>query len=272
MRQLRISLPNNRYRRMTGLLLGALVGLVFGLVSQLGDRFALPGVPLHQPPFGPAGNIVMVTLAVAFLGLLVAWPVSGIRGTFLVAAGSAAAIIVVSLLDARDLSGKWLVQTVGGIALMLPFWGMLVPVLGALRWVIDVLEEAQRDRRPLWRRFPGALVLLLLVGLVGLTTLYPARGRDLLRRMHAMLVAAQTTGEIPPALEPVDQFSAHVNDSFQLSWEGQSIERFRIPRPGRNFDMHSAVIARYAGGWSLVCVYVAPEEPPLCSGFDVLPG
>lgn len=271
MRQLRISLPNNRYRRIAGLLLGALVGLVFGLVSQLGDRFALPGVPLYQPPFGPPGNIIMVTLAAAFLGVLVAWPVSGIKGTFLVAAGSAAAIIAVSLLGAKDLSGKGLVQTVAGIALLLPFWGMLVPVLGALRWVIDALEEAQRDRRPLWRRVPATLALLLVVGLVGLTTLYPERGRDLLRRMHATLVTAQTTGDIPPAMKPVDRFSAHLDDSFELSWEGQSIERFRIPRPGRNFDTHSAVIARYASGWSLVCVYITAEEPPLCRSFDVLP-
>ena len=95
MRQLRISLPNNRYRRMAGLLLGALMGLVFALVSQLGDWFALPGVPLYQPPFGLAGNIVMYTLGAASLGMLVAWPVSGIRGTFLVAAGSAAAIVIV---------------------------------------------------------------------------------------------------------------------------------------------------------------------------------
>lgn len=271
MRQLRISVPNNRYRRMAGLVFGALVGLVFGLVSQLGDPLALPGVPLFRPPFGLPGNIVMYTFGAAFLGVLVAWPMSGIKGTFLVAAGSAAAIIVASLLAARDLSGKWLVQTIAGIALALPFWGMLVPILGVLRWVIDRQEEAQRDRRPLWSRVPGALALLLAVGLVGLTTLYPARGRDLLRQMHATLVAAQTTGDIPPALAPVEQFAAHLDGTFRLSWEGQSIERFRIPRPGRNFNMHSAVIARYTAGWNLVCVYITAEEPPLCRGFDVLP-
>lgn len=256
---------------MAGLLLGALVGLVFGLVSQLGDRLALPGVPLYRSPLGLPGNIVMYTFGAAFLGVLVAWPMSGIKGTFLVAAGSAGAIIFVSLLDARDLSGKWLVQTIAGIALALPFWGMLVPVLGALRWVIDRQEEAQRDRRALWSRVPAVLALILAVGLVGLTTLYPVRGRDLLRQMHATLVGAQTTGDIPPSLAPVDKFAAHLDDSFQLSWEGQAIERFRIPRPGRNFDMHSAVIARYATGWNLVCVYIAADEPPLCKGFDVLP-
>jgi len=251
--------------------LGALVGLVFGLVSQLGDRFALPGVPLYKPPLGPLGNIVMYAFGAALLGVLVAWPVSGIKGTFQVAAGSAAAIIVVSLLNARDLSGKWLVQTIAGIALMLPFWGMLVPILGALRWVIDRLEEAQRDSLPLWRRVPGTLALLIVVGLVGLATLYPARGRELLRQMHATLVGSQTTGDVPPALELVDRFPEHLDDPFQLSWEGRSIERFRIPRPGRDFDMHSAVIARFATGWSLVCVYITAEEPPLCRGFDVLP-
>ncbi len=264
-------MPNDRYRRITGLLLGALLGLVFGLVSQLGDRLALPGVPLYSPPFGPAGNIVVYTFGAALLGLLVAWPMSGIKGTFLVAAGSAAAIVVVSLLDAKNLNGNLLVHTIVGIFLGLPFWGMLVPVFGALRWVIGRQEEAQRDRRPGWSRAPGPLVLLVVVGLVGTTALYPPRGRDLLQRTHAMLEETQTTGDFPPAFGSVDQFAAHRHDRYQLSWEGQDIERFRIPRPARNFDMHSAVIARYATGWSLVCVYVAAEEPPLCRGFDVLP-
>ena len=271
MSQLQISLPNDYYRRMTGLVVGALLGLVFGLVSQLGDPLALPGVPLYTPPFGPGGNIVMYTLGAALLGVLVAWPMSGIKGTFLVAAGSAAVIIIVSLLAARDFGGNLLVHGIMGIFLALPFWGMLVPIFGALRWVIGHQEEAQRDLQPWWRRVPGPLALLVAVGLVATTALYPSEGRDLLERTHAMLEAAQATGNIPPALSSVDQFAAHRTAPYQLSWESQSIERFRIPRPGRNFDRHSAVIAHYKSGWSLVCIYVTAEEPPLCQGFDVLP-
>ncbi len=107
---------------------------------------------------------------------------------------------------------------------------------------------------------------------MGLTALDPPRGRDLLRRTDAMLEAARATRDTPPALGPVEQFAAHRDEPYRLSWEGSDIERFRIPRPGRNFDQHSAVIARFASGWSLVCVYITPEEPPLCRGFDVLPG
>ena len=271
MSQLRISLPNTRYRRLTGLVLGTLLGLVFGLVLQLGDQLALPGVPLYRPPFGPTGNIVMITAGAALLGVLVAWPMSGIKGTFLVAAGSAAVIIIVSLLAARDFGGNLLVHAIMGIFLALPFWGMLVPVFGALRWMIGQQEEAQRDLQPWWRRVPGPLALLVAVGFLATTALVPPQGHDLLQRTHAMLEAAQATGNIPPALSAVDQFAAHRSAPYQLSWESQSIERFRIPRPGRNFDRHSAVIAHYTTGWSLVCLYITAEEPPLCRGFDVLP-
>ena len=45
-----------RHPRVFGLALGALLGLVYGLTSQTINRIILPGIPLYQPPLGPAGN------------------------------------------------------------------------------------------------------------------------------------------------------------------------------------------------------------------------
>ena len=42
----------HNYRRLTGLLFGAGLGLMFGLTSQLTNRILLPGIPLYQPPLG----------------------------------------------------------------------------------------------------------------------------------------------------------------------------------------------------------------------------
>jgi hypothetical protein len=268
---LNISLPDDRYRRRMGFALGGLLGLCYGLVLHLGDRITVPGVPLFRPPFGSAVNVVLFTLAGAVLGILVAWPLSGITGTFLVAAGSAVVIIVVSLLSAGLISGNLLVSTITGVFLALPFWGMLVPLFGALRWVIGNQEEAHRDHQS-WRgRVWGPLVLLVVVGLVGLVALYPPRGRDILVRAHNLLQAAQQGASVPPASGETVDFAPHANSSYELAWENRGLEKYRIPRPGRNFDMHSAVVTRFADSWNLVCVYIVADELPLCRGFDELP-
>ena len=50
------------YRRCAGLILGALIGLAFGSVSQGVNSLFLPGIPLYQPPFGPIGNSLLASL------------------------------------------------------------------------------------------------------------------------------------------------------------------------------------------------------------------
>ena len=56
MTMLQISLPDDRYRRWVGFILGGLLGLAYGVVSQLINRVAAPGVPLYQPPYGAVGE------------------------------------------------------------------------------------------------------------------------------------------------------------------------------------------------------------------------
>ena len=50
------------------IILGVLLGLAYGLVSQLINRVALPGIPLHQPPLGAFGNIVASAAVGGLLG------------------------------------------------------------------------------------------------------------------------------------------------------------------------------------------------------------
>jgi len=265
------SIPDDRYRRRIGALLGGALGLTYGLVSQVGNTLAVLGVPLYQAPFGAAANVVFFTLTGAVLGLLVAWPRSGLKGVFLMAAASAAGIVLLSVLTSATLSENFAVSVVAALSLALPFWGLFVPVFAALRWVIDHQEEAHRDGQP-WRgRLLGPLALIAVVGLVAYGSLYPQQGRDTLQAANALLAGAAQSGVTSTALADIPEFAARISAPYQLAWEGQDIDKYRIPRPGRAFDRHSAVVARYPDGWSLVCIYITLDEPPLCRGFDVLP-
>lgn len=271
-----LSVPNDANRRLTGLALGGGLGLIYGLTSQLINRAFLPGVPLYQPPGGPAGNIALSAAAGAGLGLICAWPLGSIPGIFLASALSAAVIVIGSFIEARVSGNVLVAAAVTGVFLALPFWAMLVPLLTALRWGVNRLDEAQRDAVRLSARVPAPLILALLVAAAGALSLYRLEARDLLARTHHLLQVAQdaTTVEgLPQPLRAPDVagFIEHGRGPYQLAWERERIARYRIPRPGRNFDEHSVVVARFANGWNLGCLYIAPDEMPFCKGFEELP-
>jgi hypothetical protein len=266
-----ISLPDDRYRRIAGFCLGALLGATYGIVHLYGDRLNIPGAPLYQPPFGIAGDIALYALAVGLLGLLTAWPRSGLAGTGLAAGVSALAVTGWALLEAARGVGQNLgAALLTGIFVTLPFWGLLVPVLGALRWVVGHEEEAKRDRQPWYRRVWQPLVLIVVVGLVSLTSLYNPDARTLIARTNQMLQTAQSGGGIPEPLAGTE-LATRGQGSYELSWERENIERYRIPRPGKNFDQHSVVVARFKNGWNLVCLYITLDDPPACQGMEELP-
>jgi len=269
-------MSSHRYRRLTGLWFGAGLGLVFGFTSQFTNRILLPGVPLLQPPFGPLGNAWLCALAGALLGVISAWPESSIQGTFVASAVSALVIVAGNFALARPSGNTLVAILLTGIFLVLPFWAMLVPLIAALRWGVNKFVDARADYLPVRAYIAVPILLLLGVGLVGGLLHYRADARVLISQMHAMLQESQQAAgldALPPALRELENgpFLERGQGAYELSWNGQQIERFRIPRPGLNFDYHSVVIAQFKSGWNLVCLYIAPDKAPLCKGFDELP-
>ena len=266
----------HNYRRLTGLLFGAGLGLMFGLTSQLTNRMLLPGIPLHQPPLGPLGNVLLSLLAGALLGVISAWPESSIHGTFIASAVSAVVILAGNFAVAAPSGNTLTAVLLTGIFLVLPFWAMLVPLIAALRWGVNKLVDAHADHLPIRAHLTVPILLFLAVGLVGSLTHYRAEARLLISQTHVMLQESQHVANadaLTPSLRvpEVGPFLEKGQGAYELSWERQRIERFRIPRPGKNFDYHSVVVARFRNGRNLVCLYIAPEIAPLCKGFEELP-
>jgi hypothetical protein len=266
-----VSLPDDRYRRIVGLSLGALAGATYAAVHQVGDRLVIPGAPLYQPPFGLAGNVLVFALVGGLLGLIAAWPRSGVAGTFLAAGVSALTIVGASYIAAGASAGQnVLFNMFNGMILALPFWGLLVPLIGGLRWVVSREEEAKRDGQPRLRRAIAPLILLLVIGLASLTALYGNDARVLIVKTNQLLQGVQATGSVPEPLS-YTALATRGQGPYELSWERERIERFRIPRPAGNLGQHSVVVARFNNGYNLVCLYVNLTEPPLCQDVEVIP-
>ena len=259
-------------RRVFGLALGALLGLVYGLTSQTINRIILPGIPLYQPPLGPAGNTLLIALLGALLGMVAAWPTGSIAGTFAASTVAAGLLTFVSFLSVRLTEKNTSGMIVAALFILLPLIGLMVPLLGLFRWVVNKEMEARREAASTWRHLRAPLALIAVFAVIGALSLFSPEARQELIAMDRLLrdgLAAQSADALPAALrtEDVGDFLGQAQGAYTLEWTQKNLNRFRIPRPGRNFDSHAVVLARFANGWQLACLFVAPAEPPECKSY-----
>ena len=264
------------YRRWAGLILGALIGLAFGGISQVANPLLLPGIPLYQPPFGPIGNSLLALLMGALLGLLCAWVEPSIPGILLSAGTGAALALLVAMNIGRTPLFMLPATAIGVIFLWLPFTGMLFPIMALVRATINKLSDSRNERlTPLSR---GWLPLLLVVaaGTLGWTLVLTVPARTVMARHQQLLtqgLAAVSTDELPAPLrgKDVTDFRSHASQNYQLAWENKNLTVYAIPRPAGPEHEISVVIARFDNGWNLVCLYPNPQGEPRCRSFAKLP-
>ena len=274
-------MSHSMFRRLIGLALGAIFGLGFGLVSQTINAFYLPGVPLHQPPLGPAGNIAAVIAGAALLGLISAWPENSVLGILLGSTASMGVFVLNSVLQMRTAPElKTGVILISLIFLLLPLVALAVPAVGLLRWAANKQAEARHDREPLRKRIPFPLALLLVVSALGAITLYRPDARTVLARMNLLIQEGQGAGAaagpsaalrtgLPRALQApeVGDFRTLGRGAYTLAWEKDDENHYRIPRPvGNPFDQ-SVAIARFTNGYTLACLFPTPIDAPECRQF-----
>jgi hypothetical protein len=265
-------MPDDRYRRFTGLLLGGILGLAYGVVSQWINRIALPGTPLHQPPLGPLGNTALMAAVGAALGLMTAWPNGAAGGIILASSAAAVATVGSSLLAAPRRPEMITAMVLTSAFLVLPFVGMLAPIIGLLRWATGRQVEARRERTPWPRRLILPAILAVTLALLGALSLYPPEARQIIADMDRLVAAGLRAGSpaaLPPTLRTEDapDFTGRAIPPYELAWTKADLNRFRIPRPLANFDGHSVAIAHFANGWTLACLYPWPGADPTCRGY-----
>jgi len=264
---------DHTYRRVMGVLLGAWLGLTYGLVSQTINRLAMPGLPVYQPPFGPGYNTALCLVVGLLLGLASSWPVDSIRGTVLGSGASALAVVAVALLTANLNLERGPGAVIAIAFLGLPIFGMLVPMTAILRWAANRQEEARADATWFWKRLALPVVLTAAVGAAGATSLYPPEARAVMLRMNVLIQAGLQTVDasaLPKALQPDDVvgFIERAKGPYTLEWKRTDLNRYAIPIPATNLHgRESGVIARFDSGWILVCIFVPDNDQPECKGF-----
>jgi len=264
------------YRHRAGIILGAVLGLVFGILSQGVNPILLPGIDLYQPPFGSAGNILLAFAVGAGLGLLCAWMEPSVPAVL-----SAAAVGAVLMLAAAFFTGSTPlmevpVSTIGFIFLFVPFTGMLIPVLWLVRTTINTLTDSRLDKQTLMARWWLPLLVITAAGAIGWSLVYSVPARTVLTHNQQMLQQGLTASSMAlmpaPLLGPeMEDFSSHSSQEYTLAWDNKRINAYAIPRTAAPEYLMSVVIARFDNGWNVVCLYPTAESQPRCRSFDELP-
>ena len=272
----------SRARRcLMGTLLGAGLGLAYGLVSQWINAVAVPGVPFYQPPFGPLGNTVLSFAVGALLGLAAAWPDDAFVGVLAGCAAGAVLVELVVLLTGQVGSRMMAAKATLTVFTFLPFAAILVVPIGLVRWAIGKQEDLRSDGAPAWKRVLLPLLLLLVAGALGAPALYPARGQTVVARMNAIVQAAlpaadrsalpaQFGGETIQAIV-VPGYPERAKGDYTLDWKKSELGRFAIPRPIHNESEQSAVVARFDNGWEFVCLFITSNADPRCAEVIQIP-
>lgn len=257
----------DRLRRLIGFALGALLGLVYFLVSQGINAVFLPGVPLYQPPLGFWGNVALGALWGGVLGLICAWPYSTAVGVTLASIASVTITIGRGLAGLNESLGRLVII---GVVLGAPAAFLMIPAMMALRWSINGfmnLRNHPTSRRERWR---GPLILLALMAVVAAFSLYNAKARTLLVRTNEAVQAglvADTIADLPAELQALrsGNFLADASAGYTLEWTETDLDRFIDLRPSSNYNEHSAVIVRFDNGRSMVCLYPGLDVSPICA-------
>lgn len=263
---------NDAHRRGAGLILGFVLGLVYGAVSQLINAFFLPGISFYQPPFGAWGNLALWIVFACVLGLATAWVTETIAGVLWGSAFCALILLLGNLPSARLTAQNWSGVIVSLLFLSLPMFGLVVPLVAVLRWAANREMDLFVTHASFWQRLKLPVLLLIVVAWLGSFALYLPESRTVIVKMNDLIQTGRQTTDparLPPVLrgEDVRGFPSRAVGAYTLEWRNTDLNRYGIPRlPGKPGE-ESAVIARFENGWTLVCIFPDAQVEPGCKGF-----
>ena len=260
-------------RCLHGLILGGVIALAYGLVSQLINYVVLPGIHYYQPPLGPFGNILLIIAIGLVVGFASAYPESSVYGWFL--GGGVATLIFIGasfFTGSMEQSSLWQ-KFAGLIFLIIPFVGLFAPLVAIHRWAVN--EQGQYPKAPFyaWGRIRLPLLVVLIAAGLGMFSLHTANQRAELVRMDVLVKQGLAAGDVaglPAPLQPdnVDLFPGKANPDYTLEWDRDAHNLYAIPRPATTpASQQATLVARFKGGYLLACLYPYVQAEPNCRDY-----
>ncbi len=261
------------YTRKAALILGATLGLVYGLSTQFINTIFTPGIPYTHYPFGIVGNCVASMLGMMLVSFVCALPKDVYRGALF---GSFTTVLVLEI--RAVLLGMPLLAQFRTIFWMFAAIGLLfeivlsLPVMLGLRWTIEI--QGELFNKPVWSWKRARLPLAFIIGVISLSifSIYPDDVRAAMADTVTLIKegrAAPTDADLPAPLRSennVQDFRSHAASPYTLELGEKSILANDISTafPGSVV----VVIARFGDGWGIACAYLNGLRNPTCISYS----
>jgi hypothetical protein len=257
-----------------GLVLGAVLGLAYGIPSQTINSLAVPTVTFYHPPFGMVPNILICLGLGGLAGLICAWPAGSFAGVMIAAVSAGVFLLIAGSLY----GGRVPPEKTGGLVvtltvLLLPVVGLFGALFTTLRWIINKQVEYRTDRASLFRRLAAPVLLVCIVGGLSATVLHPPEGQQRIQEMNALIqtgLQASDAASVPPALAKFGEtFKQRATTNYTLQWIKGDLIRWGIGQPAAYQEWQlSIAAARFDNGWVMACLFSPGEAPPNCRAYD----
>jgi hypothetical protein len=254
-------------RIKNSLLIGAVLGFLYGLVTQTINMFALPGVPLAQTSH-ILTNILVATIGGASLGLITAWPDETLTG---IISGSLAAGILITANAVYQAEFQFWALLILFLFTFLPLVVIYMPLAALIRYLVLGWEEKNELQIFTLRR--KMIMLALITGLpilMGAFSLFSKEDRAAIQSMNNLIqtgMQATAVEELPRPLQPVRGFVRYAQGSYTLEVISDP-DIIPVSRPPASMDVtETAILVRYKNGFRFGCVFTPLSANPICSDF-----
>ena len=253
-----------------GALIGAGMGLLYSLFSQLMNPLVLRPINLYSTSPRPWLTVLLITLAAALLGVLTSFHPNMVYGA--VIGGAAAAVLQAlrAFLAADALTGFIPVINTFLTAFIPAF--LLFSLLGLLlRWAVERLAtDYFSANRPTWQRFYPLLVTLGVAALFGGFSLYRADYRHDLRLVDAYLQEgsrALTAANLPQALRDIPGYFSYSDQPYTLEPSRDITLYAGQPPEGIPESEKGIVLVHFQDDFTLSCLTVDRDDSVICEQY-----
>jgi hypothetical protein len=254
-----------RSRWVTGILAGAVMGLVYGLVANTIDLLVLWGVPLRVEAGEVFWAVVGMMVGTAIIGLITAWPESSFKGIIAGALVMTVAGVGNSYLNQSGANGQYVTATIVLITAFLPSAALSLFITVPLRLAVNQSEDAlhQAGRVRAFRLARAWVALIVVVGLIGSFAQMSDVEKEAVQKVNRLVQTALTTDKLPDALADIANFRERAHGGYTLAQAAQTDVDFTIA--GSTGVTSVLVDVLFDSGLHFQCLVGESLARPLCT-------
>ena len=264
---------SDRKRRIVAFFVGVFFGSLYSLVAQYINVWALPGIPLYEPPLGRVELILLSSLVMGLLSMIVSWDQESFWGLIIAALVGVALSSIAAYINAGET--ETLKSVIVFVFTFLPRLVLFLPAGLLVRWAVNNLEDAALFQRGRMRRITVTVTVMVLIAVVGgRFSLYPEEAQRALREANELLLEGMPIEhrmDLPPSLQAVDGFVEYAEGAYTLEWNSDP-DSLAVTRPTVGVNvLESLIIFRFENGFVFGCAYTPPSYKANCLHMGRLP-